>query len=69
MRMRWGIAKSVGVERFCTVWVDYCARQKYLREYDNLILAEQKEIHDEAEERCVAYLIVIYSSGSQHENL
>jgi len=68
MRTRWEIAKSVGVERHCTMWVDYCAQQKYSRDYDNLTLVEQKEIHDEAEERYVAYLIVIYS-GAQHENL
>jgi hypothetical protein len=68
MRTRWEIAKSVGVERFCTVWVDYCARQKYAKDYDNLTLAEQKEICDEAEERYVAYLIVIYCRA-QHENL
>ena len=57
MRTRHEIAKSVGVERFCTVWVDYCAQAKYSKVYDTLSLPEQKDIRDEAEERYIAYLM------------
>jgi hypothetical protein len=31
MRTRWEIAKSVGVERFCTVWADYFFRRRNIR--------------------------------------
>ena len=68
MRTRWEIAKSVGVERFCTVWVDYCARKKHSTDYDTLTPDQQSLIRDEAEERYIAYLIVL-NSGSQHEHL
>jgi len=68
MRTRWEIAKSVGVERFCTVWADYCANIKYRDQYKNLTTAQQALICDEAEERYIAYLIVL-NSGSQHEHL
>jgi len=68
MRTRWEIARSVGVERFCTVWADYCANKKYADQYKNLITAQQTLISDEAEERYIAYLIVL-NSGSQHEHL
>ena len=68
MRTRWEIAKSVGVERFCTVWVDYCARKKFADDYDNLTVDQQSQIRDEAEERYIAYLIVL-NSGTQHEHL
>ena len=68
MRTRWEIARSVGVERFCTVWADYCANIKYGDQYKNLTTAQQTLISDEAEERYIAYLIVL-NSGSQHEHL
>ena len=68
MRTRWEIAKSVGVERFCTVWADYCSQKKYSDEYKNLTPAQQAIMKDEAEERYIAYLIVL-NSGSQHDHL
>jgi len=68
MQTRWEIAKSVGVERFCTVWADYCARKKYSNDYNNLAPDQQSLIRDEAEERYIAYLIIL-NSGSQHEHL
>lgn len=68
MGTRWEIAKSVGVERFCNVWVDYCARKKFSYDYDNLTSDQQSSIREEAEERYIAYLIIL-NSGSQHEHL
>jgi hypothetical protein len=66
--MRWEIAKSVGIEWFCMVWADHCARKKYSDDYENLTVDQQSLIHNEAEERYIAYLIVL-NSGSQHEHL
>ena len=68
MRTRWEIAKSIGVEHFCTVWADYCATKKFSDDYINLTVDQQSIIRDEAEERYIAYLIVL-NSGSQHEHL
>ena len=48
--------------------VEYCARKKFSDDYDNLTANQQSLIRDEAEERYIAYLIVI-NSGSQHEHL
>ena len=50
------------------VWADYCARKKYSDDYDNLTVDQQSLIHNEAEERYIAYLIIL-NSGSQHEHL
>ena len=68
MWTRWEIAKSVGVERFCTVWADYCAEKKYSVKYENLTKDQKTAIEEEAEARYIAYLIVL-NSGSQHEHL
>ncbi len=69
MRTRHEIAKSVGVEWFCTIWVNYCAQAKHNCDYDALVDPHhQKEIKDEAEERYIAYLIIV-NSGTQHKSL
>ena len=68
MRTRWEIARSVGVERFCMVWADYCAHKKFADYYANLTVNQQIVIHDEAKERYIAYLIIL-NSGSQHDHL
>ncbi len=76
MWTRWEIAKSMGVERFSTVWVEYCTQKKFSDDYDNLTADQQSQVRDEAEERYIAYLVVLYiaylivlNSGSQHEHL
>lgn len=50
------------------MWVEYCARKKHNHDYNILTGAQQSVIHDKAEERCIAYPIVL-NSGSQHEHL
>ena len=65
MRTRWEIARSVGVEHFCTVWEDYCANKKFLDNYTIFTANQQIVIRDEAKERYIAYLIIL-NSGSQH---
>jgi hypothetical protein len=68
MRTRWEIAKSVGVERFATVWADYCAQKKHSLDYASLTVDQKKVISEEVDERYIAYLIVL-NSGTQHEHL
>ncbi len=63
-----GVAKSIGVERFSTVWAEYCAQKKFSDDYDNLTADQQSQVRDKAEERYIAYLIV-FNSGLQHEHL
>ena len=56
------------MERFCTVWADYCTHKKFADDYTNLTVNQQIAVRDEAKERYIAYLIIL-NSGSQHEQL
>jgi hypothetical protein len=68
MQTRWVIANSIEVERFSTVWIEYCTKKKFFNDYDNLTAEQQGQIQDKVEERYIAYLIIV-NSGLQHEHL
>jgi hypothetical protein len=51
----------ISVEHFCMVWANNCANKKFLDDYANLTAGQKTVICNEAEERYIAYLIVLNS--------
>jgi hypothetical protein len=62
------ISAAVGVTRQDKVLVEYVAQEQHNQAFDDLTLAEQQVVRDDAEERYVSYCF-LRQSGSQHNNL
>jgi hypothetical protein len=65
---RHDVARSVGVDFGHKVLWEYCAQAKFSRGYDSLGSAEQISIKQAAEDRYLAYLLLV-NSGVQHDLL
>jgi len=65
---RHDVARSVGVDFGHKVLWEYCAQSKHSRSYDALGSAEQMSVKQAAEDRYLAYLLLV-NSGAQHDLL
>ena len=65
---RHDVARSVGVDFGHKVLWEYCAQAKHSRGYDALGSVEQASVKQAAEDRYLAYLLLV-NSGGQHDLL